>query len=129
MVTMPFSKYNVEPNLVEMMRATFHRVCDALQIDGNTESPLAEAVVIKIMQLAKTDEVDPDRLCIDVLAELRTGPGGAVDGGTGRPPNDLVSRRPEVSQVQEADAADTCSSERRCQEKRRRDPNLCMRQM
>jgi hypothetical protein len=33
------------------------------------------------MQLAKTGEVDPERLCIEVLAELRTGLGGVVDEG------------------------------------------------
>jgi hypothetical protein len=54
-----------------------------LQLDGNTENPLAEVVAMKIMQLAKTGEVDPERLCIEVLAELRTGPGGAVDEGAG----------------------------------------------
>jgi hypothetical protein len=47
----------------------------------------------------------------------------------GRAPNDLLSRRTKVSQVQEANAADTRSPERRCQEERWRDPNLCMRQM
>jgi hypothetical protein len=44
--------------------------CDVLQLNGNTEDPLTELVVMKIVKLAKAGEVDPERLCIDVLADL-----------------------------------------------------------
>jgi hypothetical protein len=79
--TMPFRNYNVDPEHIEAMRAAFRRVCDVLQLNGNTEDPLTELVVLKIVELAKAGELDPERLCIDVLAELETPP---PSSGAGR---------------------------------------------
>ena len=67
---MPFSKYNVDAEHIEAMRAAFRRVCDVLRVNGDTDDPVI--VVTKIVELAKTGEPDPARLCIDVLAELET---------------------------------------------------------
>ena len=67
---MPFSKYNIDPEHVEAMRAAFHRVCDVLQLDCGREDPMTEIVVTKIVELAKVGELDPERLCIDTLAAL-----------------------------------------------------------
>jgi hypothetical protein len=71
---MPFSKYNacVEPDLMEVMRDAFHRVCDILQLSCDREDPLTEIVVTKIVELAKAGERDPEILCIKVLAVLET---------------------------------------------------------
>jgi hypothetical protein len=67
---MPFSKYSVDSDHIEAMRAAFHRVCDVLQLDCGAEDPMTELVITKIVACAKTGEWDPERLCIDVLAEL-----------------------------------------------------------
>jgi hypothetical protein len=78
---MPFRNYNVDPDHIEAMRAAFARVCDVLQLNGNTEDPLTELVVLKIVKLAEAGEADPGRLCIDVLAELETPPVGGESAG------------------------------------------------
>jgi hypothetical protein len=67
---MSFSKYNADPERAEAMREAFHRVCGVLHLDGNAQDPLTELVVLKIIELAKAEDLDPERLCIDVLAEL-----------------------------------------------------------
>jgi hypothetical protein len=70
--TMPFSKLDVDPQHIEAMRAAFNRVCDVLQLSCDREDPLTELVVLKIIELAKAGERDPEALCFDVLAELGT---------------------------------------------------------
>ena len=67
---MPFSKYDIDPEHIEVMRAAFHRVCDVLRLDCGSEDPTTEIVVMKIVEFAKTGELDPERLCIDTLAAL-----------------------------------------------------------
>jgi hypothetical protein len=69
---MPFSKLDLDPEHIEAMHAAFRRVCDILQLSCDREDPLTEIVVMKIMDLAKAGERDPEILCIDVLAELET---------------------------------------------------------
>jgi hypothetical protein len=78
--TMPFSKFDVDPEHIEAMRAAFHRVCDILQLKCDAGDPTTEIVVMKIVELAKTGELDPERLCIGVLAELELAPTGAAAG-------------------------------------------------
>jgi hypothetical protein len=79
-VTMPFSKYIIDPEHIETMRAAFHRVCDVLQLDCGTEDPMTEIVVMKIVELTRGGELDPERLCIDTLAALASSPAGAAAG-------------------------------------------------
>jgi hypothetical protein len=67
---MPFSKYDIDPEHIETMRAAFHRVCDVLQLDCDREDSMTEIVVTKIVELAKASELDPERLCTDTLAAL-----------------------------------------------------------
>jgi hypothetical protein len=50
--------------------------CAVPQLDRNTEDPLTELVVLKIVKLGEAGELDPERLCNDVLAELETPPAG-----------------------------------------------------
>jgi hypothetical protein len=66
---MPFSKYDADPDMMEAMRGAFYRVCDILQLSDHEDS-LTELVVLKIVELAKAGERDPEILCIDVLAAL-----------------------------------------------------------
>jgi hypothetical protein len=46
--TMPFSKHNIDPEYIEAMRAAFHRVCDALQLNSHADDPMTEIVVTKL---------------------------------------------------------------------------------
>jgi len=60
---LPFSKhYIIEPECIEAMRAAFYKVCDALLLNGDVDDPMTEAVVDKIVALAKGGEHDADRL-------------------------------------------------------------------
>jgi hypothetical protein len=65
--TMPFSKLQLDPEHIEAMHDAFRRVCDILQLSCDREDPLTEIVVLKIMELAKSGQRDPEILCIDVL--------------------------------------------------------------
>jgi hypothetical protein len=70
---MPFSKLKLlDPEQMEALHEAFRRVCDILQIDCGKEDKLTEFVVLKIVELAKAGERDPEILCIDVLAQLGT---------------------------------------------------------
>jgi hypothetical protein len=68
--TAPFSKLQLDFEHIEAMHDAFQRVCDILQLPCDLEDFLTEFVVLKIMELAKAGERDPDILCIDVLAAL-----------------------------------------------------------
>ena len=68
--TMPFSKFDVDPEHIEAMREAFRRVCDILQLDCGRDDPVTELIVTKIVERAKAGELDPERLCIDLLAEI-----------------------------------------------------------
>jgi hypothetical protein len=72
--TVPFSKYDLDPEHIEAMRAAFHRVCDVLQLDCGREDPMTDIVVMKIVEIATAGELDPERLCIDTLAALESSP-------------------------------------------------------
>jgi hypothetical protein len=67
---MPFRNYDFTPERIAAMRAAFERACGILHLNGNTEDPLSELIVLKIAELAKVGEIDSERLCIGVLAEF-----------------------------------------------------------
>jgi hypothetical protein len=73
---MQLTTYTVDTDKIEAMRAAFYRVCDVLRLDGYTDDLMTEVIAIKIMELAKGDILDPERLCISVLAELEPSPVG-----------------------------------------------------
>jgi hypothetical protein len=58
-----------EPDLIEAMRLAFQRACEALQLQGTSDA-FTEIVATKIIELAKSGEVDPERLCSKVLSGL-----------------------------------------------------------
>jgi hypothetical protein len=62
------TKYDAEH--IDAMQAALSRLSDALQLDGDADGSLTEVLVLKIIRLAKAGELDPERLCIGVLAEL-----------------------------------------------------------
>jgi hypothetical protein len=68
--TMPFSKLDLDPEHIDAMHEAFQRVCDILQLQCSREDPLTDLVVMKIMELARAGECDPEVLCIDTLAAL-----------------------------------------------------------
>ena len=72
---MPFSKYNIDPERIEAMRAAFHRVCDVLQLDCGREDPMTEIIVMKIVELAKIGQYDAVEVSECVLAELKVSHG------------------------------------------------------
>jgi hypothetical protein len=68
--TMPFSKYTIDPEHIEAMRAAFYKVCDALSLNGDVDDPMAEIIVNKIVAVGKTGEHDANRLAELVLNDL-----------------------------------------------------------
>jgi hypothetical protein len=84
--TMPFSKYNIDPEHIEAMRAAFHRVCDILQLNCDADDPMTEIVVMKIVELAKAGELDPERLCIAMMADLDNAPQARAAADSPAPP-------------------------------------------
>jgi hypothetical protein len=68
---MPFTKFNLEHEDIEVMRAAFHRVCELLQLDCGADDRVTEIVATKLIEYAKSGERDPERLCIGVLASLQ----------------------------------------------------------
>jgi hypothetical protein len=82
--TMPFSKYNIDPEHTEAMQAAFHRICGILQLNSDADDPITAMVVTKIV--AKAGELDPERLCIAVLADWGDAPrAGAATGSPASP--------------------------------------------
>jgi hypothetical protein len=67
---MPFSKYDIDPQHIETMRAAFHRVCDVLLLKCDRDDPMTEVIADKVFALAKAGEHDADRLVELVLNDL-----------------------------------------------------------
>jgi hypothetical protein len=87
-VTMPFSQFRGSIQLSEAMSEAFRRVCDVLRLNGDAEDSITELVITKIVERANAGESDPERLCIEVLAELEP-QGVEYDGVT---PREIESR-------------------------------------
>jgi hypothetical protein len=60
----PFS-----PNQVEAMHRAFKQACAGLGLTGST--PVIELVAIRIVELARAGEFDPDKLTETVVAEFQ----------------------------------------------------------
>jgi hypothetical protein len=58
-----------EPDLVEAMRMAYRMACDALQLKDQVDA-MTEIVAIRIVEVAKTGETDPNRLCAVALRRL-----------------------------------------------------------
>jgi hypothetical protein len=87
---MPFSKYFIEHQHIEAMRAAFHKVCDALLLNDDADGPMTELVVDKIVALAKAGERDADRLAEHVLNDLIDDGLPPPSGGTRQDPSPQV---------------------------------------
>jgi hypothetical protein len=66
------------PELMEAMRLAFHKTCKALQL-SDIDDAFTDIVATRIVELAKTGERDPDRLCTQVLDGL-SAPGKVSEG-------------------------------------------------
>jgi hypothetical protein len=86
---MPFSKYYIEPEQIEAMRAAFHKVCDALLLNGDIDDPMTEVIANKIVALAKAGEHDAHRLAEHVLNDL-------IDDGLPTPSDKPRQDSPQV---------------------------------
>jgi hypothetical protein len=58
-----------QPEHIEAMHAAYEKACAALRLDGKADRA-TELVAIKIIELAKAGELDPDRLCTRTLEDL-----------------------------------------------------------
>jgi hypothetical protein len=67
---MPFSKYAIDPEHIETMRAAFYKVCDALLLKCDVDDPMTNLIVSKIVAFGKSGEHDADRLAEIVLNEI-----------------------------------------------------------
>jgi hypothetical protein len=60
------------------MRSALRKICRELHLECEAGDPVTELIVTKIVDLAKAGELDSDRLCSRMLAEL------GKDAPTGR---------------------------------------------
>jgi len=71
---MPFAKYGVDSAHIEATRAAFRKVCDAFQLNCSADNSATDSIVLKIVEIAKTGEFDPDQLCRLVMLDMATRP-------------------------------------------------------
>ena len=90
---MPFSRYAVDPDLMEVMREAFHRVCDILQLSCDREDPLTEFVVTKIVELAKAGERDPEVFRALTCSRLETQSEGVTSRASFEPRTPVSSAK------------------------------------
>jgi hypothetical protein len=66
-----------EHDHIEAMRLAFHGACEAPELQGTSDA-FMEIVGAKIIELAKSGEFDPERLCSRVLVDLAKGTPGVA---------------------------------------------------
>ena len=55
---------------IEAMHIAFQRACTRMRLRGSKAAPIIERVAIKIVELAKSGQLDPDTLTEAVLADF-----------------------------------------------------------
>jgi hypothetical protein len=58
------------PDQIDAMHKAFKRVCTRLRLTGAKAVPVADLVAIRIVELARDGEFDPDKLTEMVVAEF-----------------------------------------------------------
>jgi hypothetical protein len=58
------------PDQIDTMHKAFKRVCTRLRLTGAKAVPVADLVAIRIVELARDGEFDPDKLTEMVVAEF-----------------------------------------------------------
>jgi hypothetical protein len=81
---MLFANYLSEPTHIEAMRSAFRKVCGVLQLRCDADGPVTDRIVMKIVEHAKAGELNPDRLCSQVLRDIamRTWTPGPIAGAS-----------------------------------------------
>jgi hypothetical protein len=64
----PFRRFNLTPEQIEPMREAFNTVCQALDL---MEGPERDLIAIKIMEIAATGELDPGRICAQMMERMK----------------------------------------------------------
>jgi hypothetical protein len=64
--------WDTDPAHIEAMRSAFQKVCEALQLNCGVDDRTTDLVVMKIVEIAKDGECDPDLVCKRVLHDLRS---------------------------------------------------------
>jgi hypothetical protein len=72
---MTFARHDIDPAHIEAMRSAFRKVCEKLRMNCRVDDPATDPIVLKIVEIAKAGELDPDRLCDQVVREFRPGGG------------------------------------------------------
>ena len=62
------------PNEVAVLTAAYEQICRELQLTEHQYAPANEAVARKVIDIARSGELDPKRLVDGVLAALRLPP-------------------------------------------------------
>jgi hypothetical protein len=74
---MTFARHDIDPAHIEAMRSAFRKVCQKLRMNCTVDDPATDLIVLKIVEIAKTGELDPDQLSDRVVHEFGSKPGGA----------------------------------------------------
>jgi hypothetical protein len=71
---MPVNRCNSAPifdrDEITAMHAAFERACAQMQLRGTKAAPVIELVAIRIVELARAGEFDPEKLTSAVIAEF-----------------------------------------------------------
>jgi hypothetical protein len=67
---MPFRNYAVNPGDIEAMCTTLHMVCQALDLDCDEFNPMTNLIVDRIVELARSGDINPLHLSDQVLLSL-----------------------------------------------------------
>jgi hypothetical protein len=60
----------LEPEQIKAMRSAFRKVSEALKFDYRPDDPITDLIVAKITERVNDGEIDPDRICDQVLMEI-----------------------------------------------------------
>jgi hypothetical protein len=89
---MPFSKHQIDPAHIDIMRSVLSKVCDALHLKGEKDDPMTVIVADRIIALWRAGEHDPDRMASQILDDLAD---DLDEGGTlGTPVRAPTARSP-----------------------------------
>jgi hypothetical protein len=67
---MPFSKVVADPQTLEVMRAAFRMVCDALALKCEAQDPLTDLIIDRIVEAGQVGGLDAGSLRDHVLVAL-----------------------------------------------------------
>jgi hypothetical protein len=66
-ISFPTNEGVFDPEMTRVMTAAFEQICEALKLDGDARA--REAIAVRVIELARRGERDPDRIRERVLRE------------------------------------------------------------